>query len=276
MTEHGCQHCLAPAADAYLCHDCIDRMRRWLIELMGYAVDLADVVLTRQTSRRGERVMVRGDTETPLAFDPDASEVAWVLHSDLVAITRDLCDVTGTTYPGVDSSAALAAWLAGRKRVTALAARPDALETYQLLRHLAANGSGHDQQPTGYVVKAVDISPARVLLGPCDHPVDGGRCGADVRARDEDTTTHCLPCGTVHDVAAFRRRVLDRMGDQLATATEIADHLRGVVKAGTIGRWKGRGKIVAHGQTPAGADLYRVGDVLSVLGERSVGVAVAE
>jgi hypothetical protein len=250
-TEMTCVQChRVETSGMSLCADCTAQLRSWLLELAGHASDLEDVVVPRMTSRRGERVMVTGTTETPLIVDLDASEAAWELHSDLVVIVRDLCESRGITYPGVDRSAALAAWLG--RNVAAIALDPAALETFDIVRHRL-----------GETRRVVDIAPAKVWLGRCDAVVDGAVCGLDVRCDPGQRHVRCV-CMTVHNVAEFRVRVLEVAADERLTAPVLLKMLGGSLRVGTLRQWKARGRV-APVEVIDGVDVWRVGDVLAYM-----------
>jgi hypothetical protein len=265
-------HAAQPTADRLLCPTCTAQLRTWLLELAGHASDLEEVVVAGLTSRRGERVQVRGEGETPMPFNENAANTAWVLHNDLVALVRDITETRGIEYRGVDKSAALAAWLA--KNVMCIALDVAALETWSILESLAVGWTDAEGQwHRSLVLCAVDIPPTRMLLGPCDGYVGVHRCEADLRAVAGAKVVACSTCQTKHDVADYQARVLARMGDSLMTAAELAGAVRfsGGPKADTITKWKRRGQrmpsgevFVAHGETPEGADLFRVCDFLAM------------
>jgi hypothetical protein len=251
VIEALCSVCHVPESDAFLCPTCTAHLHTWLVELAGHAVDLEDVVVPRMTSRRGERVMVTGTTETPLIVDLDASEAAWELHSDLVAIVRDLCESRGITYPGVDRSAALAAWLG--RNVASIALDPAALEIFDIVRHRL-----------GETRRVVDIAPAKVWLGRCDAMVDGAVCGQDVRAAEGATVVRCKGCMSVIDVAEFRARMLERSRDGAVPFPELVLIFRGVVRPNLLAVWRNRGRL--RPVDPDGAEpLYRVGEVMDMV-----------
>ena len=197
--------------------------------------------------------MVTGSSETPLIVDLDAAEVAWVLHDTLAATVKSLCEDRGIVYGGVDTSPALAAWLA--RSVMSIVLSPDALETWGMVADVH-----------GLVVRTVDIALPRVWLGRCDAVVDGAVCGQDVRATEDETAVRCSGCMTVHNVAEFKVRVLATAGGELATGPVLLGLIGGALKAGTLRQWKARGKV-----TPVtsidGVDVWRIGEVLALMTE---------
>jgi hypothetical protein len=250
VSETLCVSCHRPVEGRYLCADDTAHLRTWLLELAGHASDLETVVVASLTSRRGERVMVRGSTEAPQQWNENASTALEELRSDLWAMVRELVD-EGATYNGVDKCSAMAAWLA--KRVERIALGPAALENYDIIRHRH-----------GETVRAVDIPPNRVWLGRCDAVVDGVVCGQDVRAETGQRHVRCPGCMTVLNVAEFRVRVLDVAADEQLTAPVLLKMLGGSLRVGTLRQWKARA-LVTPVEVIDGVDVWRVGDVLARL-----------
>ncbi|ROP45934.1 hypothetical protein [Pseudokineococcus lusitanus] len=91
--------------------------------------------------------------------------------------------------------------------------------------------AGHDE-PTAHasvtahleclarrVRNQVEPPGAREFVGPC--PGDGGRCGLDLRAYDNEPA-HC-PAGHVQDAAAVRSQALAGVADKLLTLRQVAE-----------------------------------------------------
>lgn len=266
-----CEVCGRPSPLAYLCPADTRRLRSWFRDLTGHASDLS-LVVSKQTSPGGERVKVRGKGESPMVWDEDAADVRWALHNTLSSIVRDLCESRGVTYPHVDTSQAMAAWLG--RNTEAIALSPGAGTTYDEVKYLAAHGTSEpDQKPTGIVVRCVDIRVTPTLVGPCDVVLDTGlECGGDVRVYPGETTAVCKDCEYEHNMLALQVRTLSRLRAETMTARQIGAVLNGVVKPDTITKWKrrstrlsGGGVFSPAGITKEGADLFRVGDVIDIL-----------
>jgi hypothetical protein len=243
-------HAAQPTADRLLCTACTAHLHTWLVELAGHASDLETVVVASLTSRRGERVMVRGSSEAPQQWNENASTALEELRLDLWALVRELVD-EGAIYNGVEKCSAMAAWLA--KRAERIALGPAALENYDIVHHRH-----------GETVRAVDIPPNRVWLGRCDAVVDGAVCGQDVRAETGQRHVRCPGCMTVLNVAEFRVRVLDVAADEQLTAPVLLKMLGGSLRVGTLRQWKARA-LVTPVEVIDGVDVWRVGDVLARL-----------
>lgn len=243
----NCARCEAETdGQLFLCSRCVHRLSKILLELVHHAVDLEQVVATRLTSHRGERIMVRGSREFPLPFDVAAAEAVWELRSDLAAAVKDAV-AQGGVYDDELDSESMAWWLSGHVRL--LAAAPDAEETYDVLEHRYEE-----------TVRVVNIPAERVLLGPCDHD----ECGADVRAVRAATAVICGSCLTLHDVEDFKERVRLRMRGGCATFEELQVLFRGQVRENLLRVWRKRGRLPVAG-TAGGEILYQIGPIMDLV-----------
>jgi hypothetical protein len=255
-------HAAQPTADRLLCPTCTAQLHTWLVELAGHAVDLEETVMTCLTSRRGERVQVTGTGETPMPY-VDVREPLDLLYDSLHTTVRDVCDTRGLSYPGVDTSPALAVWLA--RNVACIALSTDALSTYDEFRSLAVGWvDAEGKWNRSLVLCAVDTPPRRVLLGPCDGYVGTKPCGADLRATVGAKVAACSTCQTRHDVAEFQARVLARMRESTATLPELTRMLRGQVRPNLLAVWRNRGRLAEKGQEN-GEPLYGIGEVMDMV-----------
>jgi hypothetical protein len=243
-------HAAQPTADRPLCTTCTAHLHTWLVELAGHAVDLEEVVVTRLTSRRGERVQVRGSTEPPQQWNENASTALEELRSDLKAAVNDILG-SGVRETLANTVPAMALFAA--RHVDVLALRPDALATFDVIRHRH-----------GETVRAVDIPPNRVWLGRCDAVVDGVTCGQDVRAAEGATAVRCKGCMSVLDVGEFRARMLERSRDGAVPFPELVLIFRGVVRPNLLAVWRNRGRL--RPVDPDDAEpLYRIGEVMDMV-----------
>lgn len=175
----GCDY---PAPNHRICVVCQSKLTRDLAELPAVIEDL-EITLTRQA------VLGRlAGGEQPLAFDPRASEVAWVLKNTLVRCARDIHD-DAETWPA-DTSTAIAIWLFARR--------------YRLLDHLAAEEACGE---IGFIVREaryiIDRSDNRTTfhVGPCpEFDEYGVQCPGEIRAyipteEDKPARIQCEACG---------------------------------------------------------------------------------
>lgn len=77
---------------------------------------------------------------------------------------------------------------------------------------------------------------------------------------------------TVHDVAAFRLRMLERTREGLATLPELALIFRGIVRPNLLQVWRNRGRLRQAGEV-RGEPLYSIGEVMDMVNTKKVGAA---
>jgi len=232
---------------ATICGACSAELGRAL-QSVAWLAEQLDVTLSRQTSKTGGG----RSAETPLPFDPRASEAAYVLRSTLAAWTRVLAEQTGDPRPE-DSCESMAAWLS--ERLSWLVRHPEATEAHGEI--LAAV---RDAQRT------VDRPAERAFAGWCD-------CGAALYARPGAPLVKCRHCDAdPYQVATLREQMLQQAEDVLATATEIAraaTRLGHPVTPAAIRGYAHRGRIIPHGEDGHGRPMYRVGDILELLAQQA-------
>ncbi|WP_017590262.1 LIM domain-containing protein [Nocardiopsis ganjiahuensis] len=239
--------CANPIADdAYVCAGCTEELRLALLKVGeedGLAVDL-DLTLARQ-HRTGPGNLGRRSTETPLAYDPRASEAAAVLRNTLSTWCRLLQEEIGGGLPQ-DDLASMARWL-GR--------------FVQWLRRSDIGAECVDEivSAVAQAERSVDLPTERVLAGVC------ARCGKPCYARAGADRTRCRECGTELTVSEGRERLLRAAGDRLVTAAEGARSLRVLghdVSAAAVRGYARRGRITVKQRGSADRPLYSLGDVL--------------
>jgi len=234
---------------ATICGACSADLGRALQSVRWLAAEL-ETTLSRQTSKTGGG----RSAETPLPFDPRASEAAYVLRSTLVAWTRVLAEQTGDPWPE-DSCESMAAWLS--ERLSWLVRHPAATEAHGEI--LAAV---RDAQ------RVVDRPPGYLYAGPCDG------CGYALYAKPGASAAHCrtpdCEAGPA-DVADRREWMREECKDLLGSPSYVAMVCTGLgapVSPSTVRVWISRKKILPrhfvrpikdHGEP---RPLYRVGDVL--------------
>lgn len=249
-------HCGRPAGDARLCRTCIGDLRDALRDLPFLLREL-ETVLTRQAvtgTRNGPRSNSR-----PLPFHAAASDCRMALTRALEAaaarLIRDDC-------PRSPQPQHVAAWLLGR------------LE--QLRHHAYAETMHHEiLTPVEKARWLIDRAPDRWYAGPCVV------CTRDLYAETGHSQIQCEDCGASYDVHARRAKLLKAAADHLANAATIARAVTWLgeepVTPKRIGMWAHRKRLVARGHEPypSGTDptrtrpLYRVGDVLELLGQEA-------
>lgn len=243
--------CDSPAlGGAPLCAACSHAFRTALSSLhggdsgTGLGADL-DVAVTRQ-SRSGPGNMGRRSPETPVMFDERASEAIAVLHNTLSTWVRVLQDEVGGRPPA-DTLSGMARWL---ERFTGWIEGAD----------YGAECADEVIAAVRNAEQAVDRPGPRLFAGACR------TCGAACYVRPGTQVTHCRTCGSEHDAAAERTRMLHAAGDRLVTAAEAARALRGIgyeITDAMVRGYARRGHIRSDGTGSAGRPLYRLRDVLA-------------
>lgn len=263
--------CGRPIQDtARICPTCSQDLAKALGDVPFLAEQL-DIRLTRQ-SRLGPGGR---STERALPFDPYASIIAAELHNALSTWYRVLAETDGTPALGPvcaltcghatcgrirrqqtpgNTLIALAAWLLSR--------------IGDLAHHEAAEeAKAGICDATDRAERAIDRIADRWYAGPCDI------CGLDLYAKPSAGMVQC-PCGAAYDVRARRIWLLAAAEDILAHAALIARALPPLgheVKVDRIYKWAERGNIIAKSVDLRGRPLYRIGDVLDVLGRLGSG-----
>lgn len=251
----GSPACDRPTHDGWLCHTCVNTLRRDLDAVPTILEDL-QVTISRQ-DRIGDPDG-RGGTEQPLPLRLGPMEAR-----------RDLADT-------------LRAWadhVASRRGTTLDSHQPRHLAEW-LSMHLGDvrddPRAGDIADELGYAVivarRAVDKPLRHVYVGPCD------RCGTDLYAHPKAAVVDCPntpDCDTAYRVAERRDWLLDRVRDQLCTATDISRALPALLglqlTSATIRGWARHRGLVRHPPIPTSErphdPVYRVGDVIDMARE---------
>lgn len=113
------------------------------------------------------------------------------------------------------------------------------------------------------VRNAVDSGAEQRYAGPCDV------CGRDLYAAPGATVAKCTPCELEYPMEARREWLLKASEDRLVPASELARAVTGLgtpVTGELVRKWASRRRLLAHGHAGT-RPLYRIGDVLDLLGE---------
>ena len=235
--------CDRPVVEGHFCMVCSDKLSRALGDVPALWEEL-DTVLTKQAryaaaeARRGERA---------LPFNPEASELGWVLRNTLSTWCRLIAEERGRTLPD-DNPPAVARWL---------------LSHVEWLRHHRAGAEAVEEitSVVKQVRKAVDRPTERIYAGPCKD------CNGDMYGKPGAVTVACRPCGLEYDVAEMVAWMQAEARSRLVTAKEA------IVLLGRFGiplpqkhidKWYERKRLADHGHNPAGVRLYLFDDVMTL------------
>lgn len=244
--------CGQPCDGAYVCGSCTTGLWNALNRLPGLLAEL-DVARTRQ-ARLSDGT--GRSTGRPLPWNESASSLHGALVHRLWSLVSACADAglasTEDTqrepWPEFGDNRGATRWL--MCRVDPIARQPWGPEALDLVG-LATRGW-----------RLVDHPPEQIFAGPC------GLCGEDLYATPGEPVVVCGACRTPEDVEARRAYLLAMVDDQLVTATEMARALTTLGQPVTperIRQWKHRGRILSRGSNLAGAPVYRVGDVVTLL-----------
>jgi hypothetical protein len=208
-----------------------------------------DTVLTKQAryaaaeARRGER---------SLPFNPEASEIGWVLRNTLSTWCRLIAEERGKELPE-DNPPAIARWL---------------LNSVTWLRHHRAGAEAVEEITTAVnqVRRAIDRPAERIYAGPCKD------CGGDMYAKPDAASVDCRPCGLSYSVTEMVEWMRNEARGRLVTAKEGAVLLSRFGLTTTRGRidvWHSRKLIAAAGHDLDGRQLFLIDDLI----ERAAKVA---
>lgn len=275
-----CDVCAQPQPDAaYACAKCAIKARRWLdtiAEVAGSARDIA-----HGERLRGAPAAVGTSSDDRLPINPTARQrfehasgtvITWARHvsetrgmpvTDRPPAAGPLCAAAARRLDcwhrsctaireTTDPLAVAAWWLLGH--VEWLRHRQEAAEAFA---DIAA--AGRDLQ------RLADRPPDLVVVGACE-------CGHVLYAPQRASVARCRECGQSWDVERSRDILREHLDGMLLTAAEIAtmavigdpDANRSRVRK-LINQWASRGRITARGHSPDGDQLYRFGEVNTLL-----------
>ena len=225
----------------------------WLRDFAWLSRELENVT-TRQTRYTGPSE--RKAAETPVVFNPAASELAREVREVLMSWTSNVCEVRQLPlpHPRRRSVAALAVWL--REHVMDLAQIEPARDAYDEIREL------HQKS-----MRMVDRPEEQEFVGPCQSDVPGVECDG-VYARRGADPKNCASCGVCVDVPAVMAATHETLAARLYTERELVQALKVVLRRTvprqTVRRWVVDGKLERRG--PAG--LFELGPAME-LAERA-------
>lgn len=264
-----------PAAQR-ICSACRSELERDLADVPSLAHHL-QMALARQV-RMSDAAAARSP-EVPLPYDARAGDAASLLHRTLVAWIVHLHDrapvIAGPVCaPGCRHVTCLGITLSSRPGPST------ADHARWLLRHLpvllvSQHAAEACDQLTGAIRGArrvIDRPLDRVYAGPCDE------CGRDLYAQPGAALTTCPTCVDTeghrigYGVQARRDWMLAEIEEMRLPAGDITRALTSLVrpiKPALLYTWVHRQRLVPAGTNGHGQALFRVGDVLDLMGSAS-------
>lgn len=271
----------------------------YLERSLGDVTALSDAVpgaYTKQIRRGGHgRVDLDPDGALPLTskvqalpYDEGVSRAVRELHARLASWVHLIAEERGLQALPANTNTSMSRWL---------------LHHVTWLRHHWAGNEAVDEitQAVGALRGAMDVAPEEMYAGPCVarrqcstpcdcvnlnvchewHEVEWKRqhdpdvceamqCGADLYAKPDAPIVTCQECGAFYEVAERRRFLLDSAKPLLRTLPEIERALPRLMGktlgTSTLRQWKRRGRLIDHGIDRNGKTLYRIGDVIELMG----------
>jgi hypothetical protein len=235
--------CDRPVAEGLVCMRCSDRLERALGDIPALWEEL-DTVLTKQAryaaaeARRGER---------SLPFNPEASEIGWVLRNTLATWCRLIGEERGKALPE-DHPTAVARWL---------------LNHVTWLRHHKAGAEAVEEitSAVNAVRRIVDRPAERIYAGPCKD------CGGDMYGKPDAASVDCRPCGLSYNVTEMLEWMRAQVYGRLVTAREgviLLSRFGLPIQQKTIDKWWERKRIADHGHDTQGKRLYLFDDLVTL------------
>lgn len=245
--------CDRPSDGWIICGSCGDDLVKMLSD-MGWMLEELDNVISGQI-RYVDQATAKS-AETPMPFDPKASEVRSYLVNELTTAVR-IIEEANQWESGASSERAAASWLAHRVSAVRL------------------NVAGGDiiDGITRYWTAAewiIDRPLQRQYLGDCVTDWQGNPCGGRIYGRATKPEARCDTCGGEYQAEALRARLLRELDDRICTASEIArlstylglTQNREQVRK-RINQWSARGQIQKH--LTEGEMRHRFGEVHPML-----------
>lgn len=270
--NHACRvdGCGRPT-ELFACWRCVE----WLGDDLDSVPELVgelEVTAARQYGAERHR-----GGESPLPFDPIASDALWCLANVAgtwaVHLARDR-GVRATLAPGTGPTVARIAVLAAGWLATRLA----------LLRMCPEVGTAVDElrDAVRAARRAINREPSVAYAGMCgtcstpEHPAH-----LYARANDQGVplydTVICPTCAAEVSYVANRTKLERGAREHVATAAEIARAvpvLYGVeVNVERVRQWGRRGRLAVRGHAANGRALYRIGDVCDLIERLSLTTA---
>ncbi|MFJ1764023.1 hypothetical protein ACIOD2_27160 [Amycolatopsis sp. NPDC088138] len=258
MNDCTVDGCIRPAED-FVCRTHQDELRVALRDLADDLLTELNVTrwrLSRSTANTGT---VSRSATSALMFHATASSLADTAANSLRAWAREVhADQPELRHPGSAATPReLAGWLS--LFVGRISVMPDGGQLADEVIWLAKE-----------VRKVIDTQPMNRFLGICSTLNDDREpCEADLYAPPDKAFVQCRECGSLHDVEERRRILLNAVGSQKGTVTELAralpDLLGRPISVESVKTWVRKGQLIPAGRNERGHSLFLVDDLVALV-----------
>lgn len=227
--------CNLPVGDGYVCQRCSRKLEIALGDV-GALWEQLDIVLTRQ-ARYSDAQGRGGDKGLP--FNPEASEIGWVLRNTLATWCRLIAEERRWDLPE-DEPTKIARWL---------------LHHMTWLRNQEAGHLAIEEitSAVNQVRRAVDRPPERLYAGPCKE------CEADLYGKAGSIVLKCKACGLENFVSERLEWMWSQVTGSYVTARKgsiLLGRFGYPTAQKTIDSWFDRKRITSDQKDAEGKRLY--------------------
>lgn len=227
----------------------------------------------RKARRQRERVALRNALAIG-RVNARASDEYDRINNMLGTWIRDICETRGVEVPRLNTSSAMALWLA--KNVSAIAAQESAAECCDDVAVIIKQVERIVNRPTP--PRAIgpcitDPAPDEILEKRRESGDLSTRCNLELTAAHKAKSVTCPQCKITHaDVEAVVDQNISEMGEMNMTIRMLVDvvlpRLNETVPQRTLEQWIKRGWLTVRGHDEHGAQMVRLNDVRDLRASR--------
>lgn len=257
MTDCTVDGCPRPTTD-FLCNVHRDDLVAALKELANGLMKELDITRWKLSRSMVNTGATSRSATSALMFHSAASDLFWTARDTIYAWVKIFKKHNPQLHPPGASAnpAECAAWLATFPNLLAL--QDDAGQMVDEITYVVRE-----------VKRTIDCQPAHRYLGVCSAPTEEGSCERDLYAPAEKAYVTCRECGTLHDTGERRQVLLDAVGGQKGTVSELAralpDLLGRPISVESVRTWVRKGELIAVGKNDRGHSLFMVDDLVNLV-----------
>lgn len=188
------------------------------------------------------------------------------IRNTLSTWIRDIAESRETTVPTLNTTSAMALWLA--KHASAIAGQESAAECCDDIARAskAIERIVNRPLPPKFIGPCPGEAPEEVLIKRRDEGDLVTRCNHELTAPQDAKSVTCPRCEAAHDIEEVLAKNYEESNDALVTVRELVDwvlpRMKKPVPQRTLENWIERGWVEQRGQNASGAQMVRLGDVL--------------